>query len=241
MGRATAVELARRGFAVSVFDLRLEAAESAAAEITAAGGQALAFSGDISSSEAQAGAIGETVATFGRLDAAYANAGDQDTAGDALECDEDAWRRHIDTNITGTYLTAQLSLPHLVKSKGALLATASDAGVRPARAIVAYNTSKAAIIALIRSIAIDFGARGVRANVICPGNIETDYFRDQYQVDDSIMDGWRELVPLGRFGQPQEVAKAAAHLLTDDSSYTSGLVYVIDGAATVGYYPIRVW
>lgn len=240
LGKATASEMARRGYAVSILDLHKETADKAAAEIIAAGGEAIGFGGDISSIEDMQAAVNGTIEKYGRIDAVHANAGEQLVEGDIEHTSIDDWKFHMNININGTFLTAKLTIPHLVETKGALLVTSSDAGPRPTRDIIAYNTSKAAVINIAKSIALDYGRKGVRANIICPYNIETEHLKNEWKVSDEVDKAWRDAVPLGRYGTPEEVAKVAAHLLTDDSSYTSGLVYMVTGAADVGYY-INIW
>lgn len=240
IGRATALELARRGHPIGIFDLREQAASTVAAEICAAGGEAVATSGDAADEAALRDVVSTVCDRYGALEGAFANAGEASIHGDLFATDPDAWRRSIEVNVTGVYLTARCTFPHLIETRGAFLVTASVGGIHPPRRLMAYNVGKAAAVAIIRTLALDFGERGVRSNAIAPGEIETELHDRWLSVaSDETVESLRATIPMARWGRPEEVALAAAHLLGPESAYTNGLVYVIDGGLTAGNAGVR--
>ena len=236
IGRAAATELAGRGYAVGLLDRSADGIAETAQAITAAGGTSQQLLADVTDSGQVAAAVAGLAERHGRLDAVAACAGIE-VLGDVITTDEPAWRRALDVNVTGVFLTAKHIMPLLLNSGGAFVAVASDAGVTGAQGYSPYAASKHAVVGLIRCMALDFGARGVRSNVVCPAFVETPMagriFADSPAGE---YDFYQAAVPLGRFAQAQEIARAIAHLLSAEASYTNGLVYNIDGGATAGYY-----
>jgi len=236
IGRATAVELAARGAAVGVFDLRRETAQETVAMMLATGAQALAFSGDVGQSVAVREAIDATAQAFGGLDIVVANAGIE-VLGTALDVSEDAWQRIVSTNLTGVFLTAKHGLPHLLaRGGGAIVTVASDAGVAGAEGYLAYCATKHGVVGITRCLALDFGPRGIRTNAVCPAFVKTSMLERIFQASPGEGPSWQAVVPLGRFCTPQEVACAVCHLASEEASYTNGLLYRIDGGSTAGYF-----
>lgn len=236
IGRATAIELARRGYSVGLLDRNTDGIAETARIVLAAGGATRALSADVTDNDRVESAVAELAEQYGRLDAVAACAGIE-VLGDVITTDVTAWRRALEVNTTGVFLTAKHALPLLLRTRGAFVAVASDAGVTGAQGYSAYAASKHAVVGLIRCMALDFGARGVRSNVICPAFVETP-MADRIFADSPAeeYDFYQAAVPLGRFARAQEIALAIAHLLSPETSYTNGLVYNIDGGATVGYY-----
>jgi meso-butanediol dehydrogenase / (S,S)-butanediol dehydrogenase / diacetyl reductase len=235
IGRATVLELARRGYAVALMDRNADAAVAVVEEVAAAGGRAEAFSGDVSVEEDVARAVTGAIERLGPPDVAAACAG-VEVYGQIVDMDLANWQRAISINLEGVMFTARHVLrPMLDRGKGAFVAVASDAGVKAAIDWAPYNVSKHAVIGLVRSLAVDYGPRGVRSNVVCPSLTETPMadriFADQH--DDR--GAWTAKVPLGRFAAASEVASAICHLLSDEASYINGHVYMIDGGMTAGF------
>jgi meso-butanediol dehydrogenase / (S,S)-butanediol dehydrogenase / diacetyl reductase len=148
------------------------------------------------------------------------------------------WQRALDVNLTGVFNVAHHAIPRLVdRGGGAFTMVSSDAGVQGASGYAAYCASKHGLIGLMRCLALDHGPQGVRTNAVCPGFVETpmaDRIFDGTSEDER--DFFRRTVPLGRFARADEVAEAIAHLTSEQASYTNGLMYVIDGGATAGYF-----
>jgi meso-butanediol dehydrogenase / (S,S)-butanediol dehydrogenase / diacetyl reductase len=230
----------RRGHPVGILDLREQTASAVVAEIRAAGGEAVATGGDVVDEAALRRAVSAVVERYGPLEGVFANAGETSIHGDLFATSPEAWRRSLEVNVTGVYLTARCTFPHLLRTQGAFLVTASVGGVTPPRGLMAYNVGKAAAITLARTLALEYGDRGVRSNVIAPGEIETDiHQRWLGLVREDTVEKLRATIPMGRWGRPEEVALVAAHLLGPESAYTNGLVYVVDGGLTAGNASVR--
>lgn len=230
IGAATARKLSGLGARVAVCDLRGERAEAVAGEL---GGDAHGFTADVSDVSAVAALVDDVVAHYGGLDILHNNAG-RLVPGTALTQDIDEFDRTMTTNVRSVFLVSRAALPHLQKSRGVIVNTGSISGLVGEPGLVAYNTSKAAIINLTRQLASDFSREGVRVNCVCPGWIRTGF-------NDPIFEGWSEeeiqelverQVPLGRQGTAEDVAKAVAFLCSDEASYITGHALVVDGGLT---------
>lgn len=239
IGRATAIRLADAGWGISILDIDAGGAERLAAQLREAGRAALAFAGDVTSSKAVGHAVMVTAQRFGSVNAAVACAADQDTVGTVPATDEEAWRRAIDVTLTGTYLLARTALPHLLRTRGSFVAISSVAAIRPARDLAVYNTAKAGVVALVRSMALDHGPAGVRSNVVCPGETRTPaHDRSLALMSEEQRQSLLAASPLGRFASAEEIAAVVAHLVSDEASFTNGHVYVADGGQTAGSFAL---
>jgi meso-butanediol dehydrogenase/(S,S)-butanediol dehydrogenase/diacetyl reductase len=236
IGQATAEILADRGYAVALLDIDEAGALEAASRLGSGGHTAHAYHCDVTDASSVNDAVADVADRFGQLNAVAACAGIE-VLGDVQALSESQWSRALDVNAGGVFRLAKATIPHLLHSKGSFVAVASDAGVTGAQGYSAYAASKHAVVGLIRCMALDYGARGVRSNVVCPAFVETAMaeriFADSAPEE---KDFYRNAVPLGRFAKPSEIASAIAHLLSDEASYSNGLVYNIDGGSTAGYY-----
>jgi NAD(P)-dependent dehydrogenase (short-subunit alcohol dehydrogenase family) len=156
--------------------------------------------------------------------------------GSALDLTQEDWAQSLAVNLTGTFNAARAALPELLETKGALVFMASDAGLVGAQGYAAYCAAKHGVIGLMKAMALDLGPRGVRVNAVAPGFVETPMAARIFNSDVKGRDFYQRVVPLGRFAHPGEVAKAVLHLISEDSSYTTGAVYRIDGGSTAGYF-----
>jgi NAD(P)-dependent dehydrogenase (short-subunit alcohol dehydrogenase family) len=156
------------------------------------------------------------------------------------ELAKDDWEFMLAVNLTGTWLMSKYSMPMFMEQNGgAFVAVGSDASVRGASGYAAYCASKHGVLGLVRCLALDYGAWGVRSNVVCPGFVQTpmmDSLFAQASDPDAEMKSYAQEVPLGRFAQPAEVAKVIYHLASEEASYTNGVVYSLDGGATAGHF-----
>jgi meso-butanediol dehydrogenase/(S,S)-butanediol dehydrogenase/diacetyl reductase len=236
IGAATAAVLAREGSSVAITGRRREPLDRVA-ERTGA----MAIPGDTSSGEDVDAAIRATVDTWGRLDVVVANAG-IGLGGSAGEVSDEGWQRTLDVNLTGAMVLVRAALPHLVRRPGAAIVLVSSvSGFVSAPRSVAYEVSKAGLLALMRSIALDYGPLGVRCNAVCPGWIRTpmgDASAMEIATERSISvdDAYALLnapVPLRRPGTPEEVARCCAFLASDDASYVNGCALIVDGGGNV--------
>jgi meso-butanediol dehydrogenase/(S,S)-butanediol dehydrogenase/diacetyl reductase len=235
IGAATARLLAERGYRVALLDVA-DTVHDIATELTAQGCVARAYQCDVRDQTSVDEAVSATVETWGRLNGVAACAG-VEVLGDVITLSDADWNRALDINAGGIFRTIKATMPHLVAQKGAFTAVASDAGVAGAPGYSAYCASKHAVVGLVRCLALDYGPRGVRSNVVCPGFVDTAMatriFADSPAGERSF---YEQSVPLGRFAHPREVASVVAHLLSPEAGYTNGLVYNLDGGSTAGYF-----
>lgn len=239
IGRASAELLAARGARVAVVDWKGEAAEAVAHGIETAGGRAIAITADAGSEADVDRAVRSTVEAFGRLDILFANAAIH-RFGTVLTTTPADWDRMIGVNLRGPFLAARASLPHLIATgRGVIVATSSDCAVRTCSQSVGYVASKHGLIGLVRSIAVDFGSQGIRANVVVPGVTDTPGLHGWYSVEGhdpaAGIAKAAALSPLGRVGRPSDLAETVAFLCSDRAQYITGATIVVDGGMTVTY------
>jgi NAD(P)-dependent dehydrogenase (short-subunit alcohol dehydrogenase family) len=232
IGRATAKLFASEGAKVVVFD-RARAIEETAEAIRAAGGEAIALTGDAGDEADVVKAVQTALEKFGGLDICYANAGVATMSFDPpLEQTGEQWLALLRINLVGPYLAIKhASKPMREKGKGSIICTASVAGLRSGAGGPAYSASKAGVINLVQTTAQLLSGTGVRVNAICPGLIETGMTKPVFDrarakgTEDRI----GQLNPLKRAGVPEEIAGAALFLASDDASYVNGQAIVVDG------------
>jgi NAD(P)-dependent dehydrogenase (short-subunit alcohol dehydrogenase family) len=239
IGAATARAMAARGYGVCVMGRRPEPVRGVADEV---GG--LAVAADTADEEAVAGAVAQAVERFGRLDALVCAAG-TGAAGTVADQTLERWNAVLATNLTGAFLACRAALPHLLEARGAVVTVSSLAGLRAGPAAAAYGASKAGLIMLTQSIAVDFGPRGVRANCVCPGWIRTSMADGEMQDLAGRVGGGTALagaeaayalatdaVPARRPGTAEEAGETVAWLASPQSSYVNGAVLAVDGGAS---------
>jgi meso-butanediol dehydrogenase/(S,S)-butanediol dehydrogenase/diacetyl reductase len=233
LGRASALRFARDGYAVGCVDVRADAAAATAGEITAAGGQACAVACDISDEQSVQDGVEEILRQLDGIDVVV-NAAGIASVSHTLEVTLDEWRRMLDVNLTGTFLVARATLPALLESKGSMINVASVAALRGWRYMAAYAATKGGIVAFSRSIAVEFGGRGVRVNVVCPGSIATPLAAALTPVRDADPELMRRSPALldPPSSQPEEIAGTIAYLASAEARFVTGSVVVIDGGVT---------
>jgi 3-oxoacyl-[acyl-carrier protein] reductase len=234
IGRATALRVARDGAAVAVgtFEGDPHDAGEVVARIEAAGGSAIAVDADVRSTSAMAAAVDATAAQFGSLDAVVANAGILKLAPLDVLTDDD-WHRIIDVDLTGVMRTVRAAA-RVLPAGGAVVVTSSIAGAAIGwRGHTAYSASKAGLLGLVRSAALELGPGGIRINAVLPGVIESPQSLDP--VNSGGPDGLArsaEVIPLGRVGHPDDVADVIHFLLSPAARYVTGQHLTIDGGLT---------
>jgi meso-butanediol dehydrogenase / (S,S)-butanediol dehydrogenase / diacetyl reductase len=233
IGRASALRFASEGASVAVIDLRDEDGEAVAAECERAGGAGRYYHCDVTDPGAVTEVVQRIAAGQGGIDVLHANAG-RLRAGTVLETDLDEWTRILSVNVTGMYLTVRATLPVMQRGGGgAVVTTGSISGLFGEPALTAYTASKAAVVNLTRSLAIDFATSGIRVNCVCPGWVDTGFNDPQFEHDQMTAADIAALidrtVPMRRQGEPEEMAAAVAFLASADASYITGQTLVVDG------------
>ena len=223
--------LAERGSAVVVADPNEAGGNDVVEGIVAAGGSARFVATDITDEYAVQRAVQETVRTFGKLDTLVTSVG-------ASSKGEDAWHRAIDIFLKGPYYASRHALPELERNGGGVIVhIGSIASIRGSRMggveRTGYPSAKHGLVGLTKTLALGYGEQNIRVNVVCPGYIKTALTRDLYESPDSDRIIKEELrVPLGRWGEPEDIGKVVAFLASSDAAYISGQVIVVDGGMT---------
>jgi len=237
IGRAAAARFAAEGAAVAVVDLNADAAKETVAQITAAGGTALATVANVADRAQVGSAFGQILAEYGRIDVLYNNAG-CNSSGSVLDATEDDWDRSFAVNAKGTFLCAQAAAPSMVATGGgSIINQGSVAALVGIANFASYCAAKGAVVALTRSMSVDLAPRGVRVNVICPGTVYTPLMEPMLTArgGGDLAAGLALTVakyPIGRLGTPTEIAAVALFLASDDSSFLTGSVLTADGGMT---------
>jgi meso-butanediol dehydrogenase/(S,S)-butanediol dehydrogenase/diacetyl reductase len=232
IGAATARRFAREGAAVVVVDLDRGAAESVAAEIAAAGGDATPCAADVGEPRDLERAIAGALERHGRIDVLHSNAAFGAFA-PAAETSLESWQRTLAVNLTAPFLAAKLVLPGMVARRaGVILNTASVAAFVAEDRLAAYCATKAGLVALTRSLAVEYAPHGIRANAICPGTIATGKILGRLERAPGLRRRMELAHPVGRLGTAEEVAGLAAYLASDEAAFITGAAYVIDGGGT---------
>lgn len=233
IGQASALLFAAEGAKVAVVDLKPDAARATAEQIEKAGGQALAIASDISRSDDNREAVGQTVARWGRLDVFYANAGVPQWPTAVEEMDESTFDRIMAVNVKGVFLGAKFAVPVMKRQKsGVILITGSTAAFRPRPGGQCYAASKGAVTVMGQSLAVELAPFGIRVVVIAPVATDTPMlstFMGKKEVDEEGMKRYTATVPLGRLNRPDDIAKAALFLASDDASMVTGSPFLVDG------------
>lgn len=235
MGRVAALRFAREGSAVAVVDL--EEHPEVVDEIEAAGGRAISVAADVRDADAVAAAVERTVAELGGLHVLYNNAGvslgDDD---DAVSTPEATWELTMDVNVKGLWLCCKAGIPAMLDSGGGSIVNVASfvAHLGAATPQLAYTTSKGAVLSMTREIAVIHARQGIRANALCPGPVLTPLLA-KYLSDDEKRQRRLVHIPMGRFGEAEEMVNGALFLASDESSYMTGQSLLIDGGITAAY------
>jgi len=233
-GAAAARLFASEGAAVAVADIRADAAARVVDEIESAGGRALAIVADVADEADDERMVGETVAAFGGVQILYNNAAIL-IPGTVEELDLERWTRQFAVNVTGQFLCAKHSVPHLKRDGGVIINTASTAGVVGEAGMAGYCATKGAVVNLTRAMALDYARDGVRVNCICPGWVETGFNDPAIAAmggDDAVAAALDAYVPMGRQGVAEEIAEVALFLASDASSLMTGSIVAADAGLT---------
>ncbi|MGH7508385.1 MAG: SDR family NAD(P)-dependent oxidoreductase [Gemmatimonadales bacterium] len=242
MGRVAAAMFCAEGARVAVADVNAEACETAAAaarEGAAGDGDALAVPCDVTRDSEVREAIAATVKRYGGLHVLYNNAGimmAEDRS--AVDTEEWVWDRTLAVNLKGIYLCCRHGIPEMIRSGGGSVINIASFVALVGCSVPqdAYTASKGAVIALTKSLAVQFAPRGVRSNAICPGPIETPLLTEWLLADQEARRVRLARNPTGRFGRPEDIVSAGIFLASDESAWTNGAVLVVDGGITSNYF-----
>ncbi len=237
IGRVAASLFAAEGAQVVVADVVAEHAASAVDEIRAAGGSATAVTVDVSDEAQVQSMVDAAVTTYGGLHVLFNNAGIfPDDDGGVLDTPPDTWQKVMEVNLKGVWLGCRSAIPAMLASGGGSIVNVASfvALMGAATAQIAYTASKGGVLAMTRELAVEYARQGIRANSLCPGPIETPLLAELLS-DPARRQRRLVHIPIGRFGRPEEIARAALFLASDDASFVTGSALVVDGGITAAY------
>ncbi|WP_137886878.1 SDR family oxidoreductase [Pseudomonas sp. 2FE] len=233
IGRASAQAFAAEGLKVVVSDVDAAGGEGTVASIRAAGGEATFIRCDVTKDAEVKALMDGVVAAYGRLDYAFNNAGIEIEKGRLSEGSEAEFDAIMGVNVKGVWLCMKYQLPLLLaQGGGAIVNTASVAGLGAAPKMSIYSASKHAVIGLTKSAAIEYAKKKIRVNAVCPAVIDTDMFRRAYEADPKKAEFAAAMHPVGRIGKVEEIAAAVLYLCCDGAAFTTGHALAVDGGAT---------
>jgi NAD(P)-dependent dehydrogenase (short-subunit alcohol dehydrogenase family) len=234
LGLATAKAFAESGASVALADTDEEAVRSAAKKLSARGHKALAIQCDVADDAQVEAMIERTVAHFGRLDAAYNNAGVQNVAVEAADTTREDFDRVISINLRGVWSCMKFELRQMLKQgSGAIVNCSSIGGLVAGPKRGTYQASKHGVLGLTKSAALDYAARGIRINAVCPGIIHTSMLDKMMATQADALNAMLKDVPIGRLGRPEEIASAVLWLCSSAASFMVGHALAVDGGYTI--------
>jgi NAD(P)-dependent dehydrogenase (short-subunit alcohol dehydrogenase family) len=233
IGRASALAFAKAGARVAVVDRDVAAGTETTRLIETTGAQALFIQTDVTQATQVEAMVAQVVAHFGRLDCAFNNAGIEEEHMRLADCAEDTFDRIMAVNVKGVWLCLKYELAQMLKQGGgAIVNTASVAGLVGAPKMAAYSASKHAVLGLTKSAAVEYGRKNIRVNAVCPGVIRTAMFDRAVQADPKVGPAVAQLHPIGRIGEADEVAAVVLWLSSDAASFVTGHAHTVDGGMT---------
>jgi len=239
MGRTAALMFAAEGARVVVAEYDARAGTETEELVRSAGGEATFIHTDVSSETDAAAMVAAAMDRYGRLDVLYNNAGVMPEADHSVtDTDVDTWDQVMAINVRGVFLGCKYAIPRMLEQgSGSVINISSFVALLGCSVPQdAYTASKGAVLSLTRSLAVQFGPQGVRSNAICPGPIETPLLMDWLLKDEAAKNLRLARNPTGRFGKPEEIVNVAIYLASDESRWTNGAHFVIDGGISVNYF-----
>src|SRR2546428_11946274 len=232
IGRAAALEFAKQGAKVVVSGRREREGQEVVAEIKASGGEAIFVRADVSKERDVKAMIERTLATFGRLDCAFNNAGIEQELTPLPDQTEETYDQIMDINVKGSWLSLKHEIPAMLKTGGgAIVNNASVAGLLGFAMAPVYAASKHAVVGLTKAAALEYAKQNVRDNAVAPGANETRKFRD-FATAPEVRQMLESAHPIGRIGRPEEIASTVIWLCSNDASFVTGQIFPIDGGHT---------
>ena len=233
IGRAIALHFAQAGARVVVSSRKYDNVQAVADEIVKSGGEAVPVQAHVGRPEDVTALVQHTIDTFGRLDIAVNNAATNPHFGSLLDADEGQWDKILDTNVKGSFRVCKAAVPHTADSGGGkIINMASIAGLRPSPGMGVYSVSKASLVMLTQVLAQELGSSNIQVNAIAPGVIKTRFSQILWQIP-QFAEPILDRLPLGRFGEPEDVTGLALYLASPASDYVTGSIFVVDGGMNV--------
>ena len=232
IGRACAVAFAREGARVAVVDRAPEMGHDTVALIREGGGEAVSLEADVAVEEQVRGAIAQAAETFGGIDVLHCNAGVA-VRNKVSEQDAEGWDRCIAVNLRGVFLSSKYAIPYMLEKGGSIVHTSSVTGIVGTRNRSAYTATKGALVALTRNMALDYAGYRIRVNCVCPGFTRTPLIQ-ALLADPEKAARLTKLHPLGRLGEPEDIASAVLFLASEEASWITGQALAVDGGFSAG-------
>ncbi len=230
IGRATALLFSEKGAKVVVADVTTEEGQDIADLIRKNGGEAIFVRCDVSMSKEVEALVNETAKTYGRLDYAFNNAGIEGKTAPTADCSEENWDRTVAINLTGVWLCMKHEIPQMLKQRaGAIVNNSSVAGIVGFAGLPAYVATKHGVVGLTKTAALEYAKQGIRVNAVCPGVIKTAMVERVIGGNPSVEAQFVAIEPIGRLGDPREVAEAVVWLCSDAASFVTGIAMPVDG------------
>lgn len=238
IGRVASLIFANEGAKIIAIDLAADSLAQTVEQVQKAGGEILGVAGDVSKATDIERAIREGWKVFGKIDVLYNNAGifpDEDTS--VLQTSEATLQRVLDVNLKGVFLCCKYGVPALLDAGGGSIINIASFTALMGCTVPqdAYTASKGGVLALTRSLAVQYGRNNIRVNAICPGPIETPLLTEILS-DPAKRELRLNRIPLGRFGRPEDVVYAGLYLASDESSWVTGTTFLVDGGITINYF-----
>ena len=233
LGRASAIAVARAGATVTVADVDAEGGTETAALVAEAGGDADFIRADVTDPDDVTAMVDAAVHRWGHLDCAVNNAGTTGASAPTADYTLEDWNRTIALNLTGVFLCLRAEIPTMLEEGGAIVNMASGAGLVGFAGLPAYVASKHGVVGLTRAAALEYAARGIRINAICPGSTRTPMLEGFMGGDENVERMMTRAVPLGRLGRPEEIADAVVWLCSDAASFVVGHALAVDGGSVI--------
>ena len=230
IGSATALAFANEGANVVLADIDVERGEKTAAEVAGIGVETMFVPNDVSVPGAAEELVHRAVADFGRLDYAFNNAGVEGTSAPTAECTDENWTRVLAINLTGVFACMRAEIPSLLAAGGgAIVNNASVAGLVGFAGTPAYSASKHGVVGLTKVAALDYAQQGIRVNAVCPGIVDTEMITRFTHNDPDVASQLLQTEPVGRMGEPTEIADAVVWLCSDRATFVTGQALAVDG------------
>jgi NAD(P)-dependent dehydrogenase (short-subunit alcohol dehydrogenase family) len=232
IGRAAAIALAKQGVKIAIAARRAKEGEETVRLVKEAGSDGIFVKTDVANENDVRSLVEKTVKTYGRLDYAFNNAGIEETPTSLVDQTSEVFDQIMNVNVKGVWLSMKYEIPEMIRTGGgAIVNTSSGAGVIGYPQQPIYIASKHAVLGLTKSAALEYAKSGIRINAIAPGVTETEMVERVAEDDKQLIESIKSITPIGRIGDPQEIANAVVWLLSDKASFVLGHTLLVDGGA----------